>query len=261
MLVHIEDRGYFAYYHWFIYMILAFKFIPKDEKITYIYAPYTEIEDDPKHNNFQLDSLKMMYPDAIYVNSRKVSRIEDIDGIDPNIKVVCLSEFDNKIIEEENMYQFLIEKFEPFIRTIPPGEENPYKRVYISRRLNATSLGHLGHSSRHILNEEEMMVELKKLGFVEISVEYFTAVEQFTIFKNAEIVLSPHGAALTNCMFAGENTNIVEVRAHDMNPCFIDMCRDLHKKHHIFSSFSMSGENFVVNVEELARFLNGFMVL
>src|SRR5690554_946165 len=66
------------------------------------------------------------------------------------------------------------------------------KRIYISR--NSANI-------RNLINEEELLVVLKKFGFHVLDTEGLTIREQAQIFNNAEVIMSPHGAALSNIVF------------------------------------------------------------
>jgi len=59
--------------------------------------------------------------------------------------------------------------------------------------------------------EAALLAELKPLGFEEIQLETLTAAEQIGLFQNAKIAAGPHGAGMTNLMFASPETTIVEI--------------------------------------------------
>ena len=54
---------------------------------------------------------------------------------------------------------------------------------------------------RKLINQHEVEEYLKGQGFVIISPEDFTFLEQVSIFKNAKIIISPTGAGLANAIF------------------------------------------------------------
>lgn len=66
-------------------------------------------------------------------------------------------------------------------------------------------------SMRRILNEEELLPGLKDLGFRIISPATLSLTEQIDAFRNARVVLSAHGAQLTNIIFCRPKTTLVEI--------------------------------------------------
>jgi capsular polysaccharide biosynthesis protein len=70
---------------------------------------------------------------------------------------------------------------------------SPDKRIFVSR----------GRApGRRILNESDVKASLLDRGFVSISPEELTFVQQVRLFSQAEVVIGPHGAALANAIFA-----------------------------------------------------------
>jgi len=75
-------------------------------------------------------------------------------------------------------------------------------KIYISRE---------GQLLRFIENEKEVTALLEKYGFKKLIMEKFSYDEQINIMRNAQYVVSPHGAGLTNILFMAENTNVLEM--------------------------------------------------
>jgi capsular polysaccharide biosynthesis protein len=83
-------------------------------------------------------------------------------------------------------------------------------RFYISRK-----------ETRRVINEPEIIPLLKKFGFVSVQPEKLSFLEQVALFSKAEVIISPHGAALTNLMFCSEGTKVVELFLKDyVNGCY-----------------------------------------
>lgn len=78
------------------------------------------------------------------------------------------------------------------------------KRIYISRRKA---------KFRKLINEEKFLEALAQFNFQLIFTEGLTIKEQARIFNEAEIIISPHGAAFSNIVFCEEDTKILELRA------------------------------------------------
>jgi hypothetical protein len=83
-----------------------------------------------------------------------------------------------------------------------PQECSSKNYVYISRR---------DAGGRRVLNEEEIVEFLKPIGFEIVVPGKMSLKEQITTFRSAQIIISPHGAALANMVFAPPNSTIIEM--------------------------------------------------
>jgi hypothetical protein len=92
------------------------------------------------------------------------------------------------------------------------GKADSPGRIYITRR----DTGH-----RRVINEGQVIAELEARGFTVIALTGRTLDEQINLFRNAEIVVSPHGAGLSNVVFCEPDTRVYELLPHDyVNGCF-----------------------------------------
>ncbi len=85
---------------------------------------------------------------------------------------------------------------------IDSDETTAEKRIYISRE-DATR--------RRIKNEPELMATLSEYGFEQYVLSDLSVAEQVELFSKAEIVLSPHGAGLTNIVYAPDDVTVIEL--------------------------------------------------
>ncbi len=85
------------------------------------------------------------------------------------------------------------------------------KKVYLSRDQV---------SYRKVINELEVRDFLATLGFVTIIPESLSITEQVNLFSQVEVIISPHGAGLTNAMFCPAGTKIIEL----FNPDYVYGC-------------------------------------
>ena len=105
------------------------------------------------------------------------------------------------------------------------------KRIIISRGSSTT---------RRWLNENECMQLLDILGFKLIDPSNLSLAQQVEAFSNAEIILGPHGAGLTNIMFCNPGTKVVEIRSQKQGgeyssaTCYEELSRIMEVKHHTF---------------------------
>lgn len=86
------------------------------------------------------------------------------------------------------------------------------KKIYISRS---------DARLRRIANEDEIVEVLKKRGFSILTLSKMSVLEQVALFKNADIIVSHHGAALTNLVFCSRHARVVEIfQEGHFNPSF-----------------------------------------
>lgn len=62
---------------------------------------------------------------------------------------------------------------------------------------------------RRLLNEEEIVDGLSKLGFEAVYIEEMTVSEQIDLFKHAQWIVAPNGSALLNLIFADISTKVL----------------------------------------------------
>ena len=91
------------------------------------------------------------------------------------------------------------------------SSQKKFRKIYISRA---------DAGSRKVINEPEVISFLQKYGFIVIKLEYMSFLDQVNLFKNAEVVVAPHGAGLSNLVFCSEKTKIIEIFA----PNYISLC-------------------------------------
>jgi tetratricopeptide (TPR) repeat protein len=116
-----------------------------------------------------------------------------------------------------------------FLTDISPEIKSYPKRIYISRNQARY---------RRLLNEPEILEYLNQLGFVSIELETLTVQEQADLFSQAEVIIAPHGAGLTNLVFCQRNTVVVElVSPHYIRPYYWLISQQLGLKH-----YSIQGE-------------------
>lgn len=76
------------------------------------------------------------------------------------------------------------------------------RKIYVSRE---------GASFRRVLNEKEVISILEPEGFEVVRLETLNIREQAEIFAQSDVIVSPHGAGLTNLVFCRPATQVVEI--------------------------------------------------
>lgn len=97
------------------------------------------------------------------------------------------------------------------------------KRVYISRRtwLNSdkSNIGTDYTTRRKMINEDELVDQLVKNGFVEIFAENLSTDEKISLFSNAEIIIGSIGGGMANLLFSSKQTKAIVL----VTPYFLDI--------------------------------------
>jgi hypothetical protein len=78
----------------------------------------------------------------------------------------------------------------------------PYRRIYVSRR---------DSSNRRLLNEDEVIDAVGGAGFEIVSLGEMSVTEQIALFGEAKHIVAPHGAGLTNILFASPGSTLLEL--------------------------------------------------
>ncbi len=84
--------------------------------------------------------------------------------------------------------------------TSPPTNK---KRIYLKRAVKSTGNGRL------IVNADEIDNIIERYGFIPVSPADMSFEQQITLFKQAEFVVSPIGAALINTLFTPKGCKII----------------------------------------------------
>lgn len=101
-------------------------------------------------------------------------------------------------------------------RNIKPGKP---ARIYISRE---------DANRRLVSNEEEVMKLLEFYGFTRVVLKPLSVSEKIDLFQSAEVIISPHGAGLSNLVFCNPGTKVIELfNANWMLPCYWMICEHI----------------------------------
>ncbi len=95
-----------------------------------------------------------------------------------------------------------------FLRGLAPhGRHAPGlgRRIYIDRR---------GTRVRPLLNEDEAVSAMGRLGIEPVRLETLAFAEQMRLMAESDLIVGAHGAGLSNIVFARTGTRIVEIRPH-----------------------------------------------
>jgi len=101
-----------------------------------------------------------------------------------------------------------------WVRSLFPGKSSGPEKLYLSR----------GAGRRRLVNEPELEQALVAQGFSVVHTGQMSVAEQAVLFGSARCVVAPHGAALTNLIFAPPGTALVELfHPQHKNLCYINL--------------------------------------
>nr|HPO49249.1 glycosyltransferase family 61 protein [Spirochaetota bacterium] len=182
----IGGAGTANYYHW------LFDALPKIDLLKKSgYYDSTELFYVPNYQyNFQKETLTLLG-----ITEDKVITAIDYPHIKAK-KILAASHLNPNLPQSERICDFLKDSF---IKCASDKKFND--KIYISR----------SKTRRKITNEDEIFYYLENKGFIKIFLEELTFREQVALFHNAEHIVSPHGAGLTNLVFSKKNTKILEI--------------------------------------------------
>ena len=134
-------------------------------------------------------------------------------------------------------------------RKLEGNEAGLPTRFYISRARA---------KSRRVSNEDELAPMLKSFGIEIVQAETLPIEEQAALFRNAELIVSPHGAGLANMLFS-RRTSIVELFPNgladdgDLPVHYFGLAESLGHRHYpVFHGGTRSGAEFTADVRRTA---------
>lgn len=103
------------------------------------------------------------------------------------------------------------------------------KRFYISRSDAIT---------RQVTNEAAITEALARFGVEVVSLIGMPFAEQVALFRDAELVVAPHGGGLANIAYCREGTAVVELSQRRWHPCFWHLSNLASCRHHMVMATS-----------------------
>jgi capsular polysaccharide biosynthesis protein len=73
---------------------------------------------------------------------------------------------------------------------------------------------------RRIVNEADLVKQLLPYGFEVVTLGEMSFADQVQLFREAQIIVGPHGAGFTNAVFAQPGATLIEL----FSPCYINGC-------------------------------------
>jgi hypothetical protein len=122
------------------------------------------------------------------------------------------------------------------------------KFVYISRA---------DADSRRVINEEELIKEVHNYGFESYKLSNISFKDQVKLFSSSEVIISPHGAGLSNMIFS-DDPIVIELAGPQFVPCYFAISKALNYRYYCLKSKTVNN-NMFVNVKSLSKLLDSVM--
>ena len=216
------------YFHWMFDVLPRWHLFKSLEAFDDMNVSY--LMPNPKHD-FQRDSIAYLGIDeSKQIHSEGQIHIRVSEG---NIFTTQHPRHGNESGCPRWIIDFLRESFLPLVEPFSPSKHS--KRIYISRAKA---------SRRRIINESEFVSRLKPMGFKIVSLEDKSLEEQVNLFNHAQIIISPHGAALANLAFCKEGVKLIEIFPKG---CIIPLYSEIAKRakiyYHLVEGLPHEGSN------------------
>jgi capsular polysaccharide biosynthesis protein len=162
------------------------------------------------HN--ELAHYTLLLPDLPYIKTTGVKLLalfnlqpKSIVWLQPRqiVKVSNLTLISHAVLSGR-IHDLLMQQLRERLRLHYPFEQvKPQRRVYISRA-NA--------AYRKVLNEDEVTKTVKAYGFEVVNFEHLTTEQQMQLANETAVLVSIHGAGLTNTLFMQQHTVVLEFK-------------------------------------------------
>ena len=110
-------------------------------------------------------------------------------------------------------------------KTMRPTSQVPTRRIYVTRGS--------ARNTRRVVNERQVTDLLRRWGFLIVDPGGMTVQEQIDVFASADVIVGPHGAGLTNLVFAPPGVRVLELFApRYVNPCYWAIANNVPDSHY-----------------------------
>lgn len=235
------DRAFYAcggvydnYYHWLLFLIAKINpdfLLGIDTIVTS--QPNTEFQRTGLEILLQKYDLKAVYLRdnvSLHVGELTVAQQFGTAGLDP--------------------HPVFMETFRDLKSALVSPAGSASERIYISRS---------DASERKLVNEHEVEALVSERGFQIVSLQGRSLREQAALLHGARMVISPHGAGMTNIVFCQPDAKVLEFQ----NPAHINWCmKRLAAINNLVYGFLMGSlveegrKEFQVDISRLREILN-----
>ncbi|MDF2668231.1 MAG: capsular polysaccharide biosynthesis protein [Paenibacillus sp.] len=238
-MLAIKDSS--VYYHWMMDVLPRLQLLRNNG----IHVQHYIINSSSKAL-FQRESLAMLgiSPQQIMSSSDQL-HIQSKSLIIPGFKGSLRDKWSCAFLRSELMEKHSIQAIEGF------------ERIYISRE---------EAGKRKIVNEREVLQHLEQYGFRKVILERLALRDQIQLFASAKVIAGPHGAGMTNMVFANPGTTIIEIFSPQLvHTCYPALSSILGHKHYYLIGTGTRPPDYVdphnrkaditVNISQLSQLL------
>ena len=178
--------GFFAndasnYYHWMCWTLPLYNLYREQgllDKIDSFYVGHNS------GNSYQSQTMDKLFPESKRISGPIMA--------------------DRLIYAQLTTVTIMPKSFHQFVRSLYLTQEPgpPARRLYVAR--GATK-------RRRVVGEERLIGSLESKRFEICKMDGLSIEEQARLFSSAEIIIAPHGAALTNLIFAPAGCKVIEI--------------------------------------------------
>lgn len=226
-----------VFYHWMIDILPRLIQLQKHEQYSKIeYFILNKIS-----HQFQIDTLNQLE-----IPKSKIIEVANLFDYHFEIESLIFPSFTS----EFNKSSILTIKLLQNTFNLNIAEPNNFSQyIYLSRR---------AVNSRILLQEEEIYAILSKKGFERFYAEDYSIKDQIGIFKNAKVIIGPHGSGFTNIVFCKPHTIIIDICAPEwINDCFkgiselnnLKYHRILGIKHKVYRASEVKRADIMLDIE------------
>lgn len=238
-LVNVWSRNYF---HWLIDCLPRIEGLEHYQQQTG-FKPVVIIESNP--TSWQIESLKLLgynVDDCIQWNLPRIQ-----------VKRLVVPSFrrDTQDIVSTMACRWIHQRVLSNLSKIESEKLTFSPRIFISRPKSAL---------RRVVNEDDVVEALTRFGFVAYRLEEMKFSDQVRLFSQAEIIVAPHGAGLTNMIFS-QKTIVIELLNSWINPCFFTLSKQLGFQYGFLkckssrTEFRQRRANMIVDIADLQNLI------
>jgi capsular polysaccharide biosynthesis protein len=231
------------YYHWLIDLLPRFGLLKAAGGGWDAYARFLINGAGAHYEGASLTALGLPLDKILYVNASDRFQIDHatIPSMEDSAKAIA---------------PWKVRMLRELRDTMPNGKHDSPRRLYISRRSAAV---------RRVLNEDKLAPLLREAGFEMIELESRPWLEQVRLFSNAEVILSPHGAALANTAFCRPGTLIAELATRGSFKCYLRLASSAALHYRLIEATpeiqtdrairARENEDMTIDLDEIRSFL------
>jgi capsular polysaccharide biosynthesis protein len=226
--------GYNTYYHWMLDIVSRFDLLARSGININDIDRFVFNRTDGNYRQECLHALGI--PNEKMIESQSIPHIQAKKIIVPSLPTLV----DGGFRTHTWICQFLKNLFLPRKLTINANSQAYPEKIYISRSQT---------QYRQVINESEVIDVLSKLGFYVVCLESLSVQEQALYLYHANVVISAHGAGLTNLVFCQVGTKVIEIFAPEyVTACYKEISHICH-----LSYYYLFGDRFVESKDQFVK--------